>query len=237
MNESGLIDFAGPEVPEPSSYVNPLLEGPVILVAAVGEAEGSRGAAAALSCAGADVDTATLLVDVGGGIARPTLLASAAAQKLEERLAAHLPQLRAAARGQVCHLAVPADPEGLDAASAALTAARGATAVLRVPPGLLQEVVEGSSAIRPSGVLLRADLDRDRALVALAARELMTRGLDLAVLKRRLGWMVERRALFGVLPAGSAGGLPGQLVRRLGVASTDTEVLPVPAVEKRSWTP
>jgi hypothetical protein len=36
MNESGLIDFAGPEVPEPSSYVNPLIEGPVILVAAVG---------------------------------------------------------------------------------------------------------------------------------------------------------------------------------------------------------
>jgi hypothetical protein len=237
MSESGLISFAGPGVPEPSSYANPLQERPVVLVAAVGEAEGSRGAAAALSCAGADVDTATLLVDVGGRIPRPTLLASAAAQKLEERLAAHLPQLRAAARGQVCHLAVPADSDGFDAASAAVTAARGAIAVLHVPPELLQEVIEGSSGLRPSGVLLRADLDRDRALVALAARELMNRGLAVAVLKRRLSWMVERRALFGALPASSTGGLSERMVRRLGVASTDRGVLPIPAVGKQSWTP
>jgi hypothetical protein len=235
MSEGSLMSFSGPRVPAPSSYVNPLREGPLVAVAAVGEAEGSRGAAAALSCAGAEIDTAALLVDVGGRIPRPTLLASAAAQKLEERLAAHLPQLRVAARGQVCHLAVPADPDGLDAASAAMTAARGATAVVHVPPELLQEVVEGSFGIRPSAVLLRADLDRDRALVALAARELMNDGLAVAVLKRRLSWMVERRALFGALPAGSAGGLPGQLVRLLGVASTDTEVLPIPAAT-RSWT-
>lgn len=235
MSESGLIGFAGSGVPEPSSYVNPLREGPVVVVASAGGAEGSRGAAAALSCAGADVDTAALLIDVGGKVPRPTLLASAAAQTLEERLAAHLPQLRAAARGQVCHLAVPPDPDGLAAASAAVTAVRGALAVLHVPPELLQEVVEGSSGIQASGVLLRADLDRDRALVALAARELMNRGLAVAVLKRRLSWMVERRALFGVLPASSTGALPEQLVRRLGLASTDTEVLPIPAAEQ-SWT-
>lgn len=228
------MSFAGSGVAVPTSHANPLATGPVVVVAAVGEAEGSRGVAAALSCAGAEIDTAALLIDVGGRPPRPTLLASAAAQKLEERLVAHLPHLRAAARGQVCHLAVPADQEGLDAASAAVTAARGATAVLHVPPELLQEVVEGPD-IRPSGVLLRADLDRDRALVALAVRELMTRGLAVAVLKRRLSWMVERRALFGVLPAGSAGGLPERLVRRLGVAATDREAVPIPAVE-RSWT-
>jgi hypothetical protein len=203
-------------------------------VAAVGEAEGSRGSAAALSCAGAEIDTAALLIDVGGRPPRPTLLASAAAQKLEERLTAHLPHLRGAARGQACHVAVSADPDGLDAASAALTAARGTTAVLHVSPELLQEVIEGCSGIRPSGVLLRADLDQDRAIVALAVRELMGRGLAVAVLKRRLSWMVERRALFGVLPAGSAGGLPSRLVRRLGVATTDTEVVPIPAAAQ-SW--
>ncbi|MGN6815778.1 MAG: hypothetical protein ACTHK3_06805 [Solirubrobacterales bacterium] len=235
MNENALNDLGDPRVPTPTSYANPLREGPVVVVAAVGEAEGSRGAAAALSCAGADIDTAALLVDVDGRIPRPTLLASAAAQKLEERLAAHLPHLRVAARGQVCHLAVPADPEGLAAASVALTAARGATAVLHVPSELLQEVVEGSSGIRPTGVLLRADLDVDRALVALAVRELISRGLAVAVLKRHLSWIVERRALFGVLSAGSTGGLPEQLVRRLGVATTDTEALPIPAVEQ-SWT-
>ena len=48
------------------------------------------------------------------GPPRPTLLASAAAHRLEERLVAHLPRARVAARGQVCHLAVPAEPEGFE---------------------------------------------------------------------------------------------------------------------------
>jgi len=203
------------------SYVNPLLGGRAVVVAAVGNAEGARGAAAALACAGADADTAALLVDVGGRAPRPTLLASAAAQKLEERLAAHLPQLRVAARGQVCHLAVPVDGEGLEAAAAAVTVAREATAVIHVQPELLQEVLAQSS-LCPAGVLLRADLTQDRALVALAVRDLLARDLAVAVLKRRLGWVVERRALFGVLPAGSPGGLPERLVRRLDLASTGT---------------
>lgn len=205
------------------SYVNPLSEGPVVLVSAVAEAEGSRGAAAALSCVAADVDRPALLIDVGGRPPRPTLLASAAAQKLEERLGAHLPNLRVAARGQVCHLAVPPDPEGLEAAAEAVTVARGATAVLHVSPGLLQEVLVGPSGLRPTGVLLRVDLERDRPLLALAARDLIMRGLAVAVLKQRLSWVVERRALFGALPASSAGGLPERLVRRLGVASTGTD--------------
>lgn len=204
------------------SYANPLREGPIVVVAAVGEAEGSRAAAAALCCAAADVDTAALLVDVGGGPPRPTLLASAAAQGLEERLTAHLPHLRAAARGQVCHLAVSPDADGLDAAAAAVTSARGAAAVLHVEPELLQEVLAVGS-LRASGVLLRANLDRDRALVALAARDLIARDLAIAVLKRRLSWVVERRALFGALPAGSSGGLPERLIRRLGLAATDTD--------------
>jgi hypothetical protein len=203
------------------SYVNPLLSGRVAVVTAVGSAEGARGAAAALACAGADIDAPSLLVDVGGTAPRRTLLASAAAQKLEERLAAHLPQLRVAARGQVCHLAVPADAEGLETAAAAATVAREATAVVHVSPRLLQEALAQPS-LRPTGVLLRADLEEDRPLVGLAVRDLFARDLAVAVLKRRLSWMVERRALFGVLPAGSSGGLPERLVRRLGVVSTGT---------------
>ncbi|MGN6664082.1 MAG: hypothetical protein ACTHK6_07775 [Solirubrobacterales bacterium] len=211
------------------SHLNPLREGPVIAVTAVAEAEGARGAAAALSCAGSDADRAALLVDVGGRAPRPALLASAAAQKLEERLTAHLPQQRAAARGQVCHLAVAPDAEGLEAAAAAVTVARGAAAVLNVPPELLQETLACPSGLRPSGVLLRVDLADDRALAALAVRSLLARDLGVAVLKRRLSWVVERRALFGALPPGSPGGLPARLVRRLGVVSTGTEA--IPAVE------
>jgi len=210
------------------SFVNPLRDGATIVVTAVGAAEGSRGAAAALACAGADVDLATLLIDVGGKPPRPALLASVAAQKLEERLGAHLPDFRAAARGQVCHLAVPAGQEGLDAAAAAVTVARGSAAVIHVPPAMLQPILDGFGP-RPSGVLLRADLIEDRPLAALAVRDLVARDFAVAVLKRRLGWVAERRALFGALPPGSPGGLPERLVRRLGAFSRGKEVrVPVP---------
>lgn len=196
------------------SFVNPLTRGKLLVVSAVGEAEGSRGAAAALACARAEVDVATLLVDLGGRAPRPTLVASAAAQKLEERLAAHLPDHRVAARGQVCHLVAPPEVEGLEAAAAAATVARDGLTVLHVPPQLLQPAL-ATSSLRPSGVLLRADLQADRSLVGLVARDLLAKDLAVGVLKRRLNWVAERRALFGVLPPGSSGGLPERLVRRL----------------------
>jgi hypothetical protein len=193
---------------------DPTADAPTVVVTAVGAAEGSRGAAAAMACAGADVDLATLLVEVGGRPPRPTLLASAAAHRLEERLAAHLPRARVAARGQVCHLAVPAEPEGLEAASAAVTVARGALAVLHLPAPLLQPMLGDGLGPRPSGILLRADVAADRSLLALVARDLIARGLALAILKQRLSWVAERRALFGALSPDAAG-LPPSLVRRL----------------------
>ncbi|HEX5594391.1 MAG TPA: hypothetical protein VFX35_13725 [Solirubrobacterales bacterium] len=199
----------------PTTLLNPLQTGPMVVVSAVGEAEGSRGAAAALACAGADVDLAALLIDLGGRAPRPALLASAAAQNLEERLSAHLPDVRVAARGQVCHLAVPADAEGLAVAAAAVTVARGATSVLHVPPQLLQETLAPEADLRPTGVLLRGDLQRDRPLVALAVRDLLLREFDVGVLKRRLSWVAERRALFGALPAGAPGGLSERFAARL----------------------
>ena len=190
-------------------------DAPTVAVTAVGGAEGSRGAAAALACAGAGAERATLLVDVGGRAPRPTLLASGAARELEERLVAHLPRERVAARGQVCHLAPAADAEGLVAVAAAVTVARGAVAVLHLPPALLRALLEERPGPRLSGVLLRADLAVDRALLALLVRELMARDLAVAVLKRRLGWVAERRALFGSLAPGAAGGLPPRLEKLL----------------------
>ena len=194
--------------------LNPLKVGPTVLVAAVGGAEGARGAAAALACAGADADLATLLVDVGGRAPRPTLIATAAARKLEERVRAHLPKAPVAARGQVCHLAVAVEPEGLDLGSAAATVARESGVVVHLPPALLHEVLS-DPAWSPSGAMLRADLASDRPLVALAVRDLIGRGVPAVVLKQRLAWVAERRALFGALPAGAPGGLPERLVRRL----------------------
>ncbi len=197
---------------------NPLADAPTVFATAVGRAEGSRGAAAALACAGADADLATLLIEIGGKPPRPTLLASAAARRLEERLAAHLPQARVAARGQVCHLAVAADAEGFAGASAAVTVARGALAVLHLPPAQLQAWLCGEASPISSGVLLRADIAVDRPLLAMAVRDLLDRGLRVSVLKRRLSWVAERRALFGALQPEAAGGLPSSVYRSLVAA-------------------
>jgi hypothetical protein len=188
--------------------------GTVVLVSAVGSAEGSRGAAAALSCAGSGVEAAALLVDAGGRAPRPTLIASASAHRLEERLAARLPTLRPAARGEVCHLSVTADEDGLAAAGTAATVARGGLAVVHVAPEALQPLLDTPGSLRPDAVLLRADLTADRPLVALAVDDLLRRGLRVAVLKHRLGWVAERRAGFGALGSDS-GGLPESLVARL----------------------
>jgi hypothetical protein len=193
----------------------PTADAPTVLVTAVGDAEGSRGAAAALACAGADVDLATLLVDVGGKPPRPTLLASAAAQRLEERLAAHLPRARVAARGQVCHLAVAADEEGFQAAAAAVTVARGALAVVHLQPASFQPLLRGGCGPRPSGVMLRADVSASRPLLAVLVRDLLGRGLAVSVLKQRLSWVSERRAIFGSLATDGGGGLPRNTLRGL----------------------
>jgi hypothetical protein len=213
------MKFTTPALAEPPA--GPSLEvathAPTVLVTAAGGAEGSRAAAAALACVGAEGDRATLLVDLGGKAPRPTLIASEASRRLEQRLAAHLPTTRVSARGQVCCLATSDDADGLAVASAAATVARGSLCAVHVPPVLVQEAVAVGVGPRFSGVLLRADLERDRALVALAAHGLLARDLRLAVLKRPLSWVAARRAHFGVLATGSPGGLPEYALALLGL--------------------
>jgi hypothetical protein len=185
-----------------------------ILVTAVGAASGSKAAAAALACAGSESDRPGLLIDVGGRAPRPTLVASAGARELEERLAVHLPRLRAASRGQTCHLAVADEPEAFESVREALPLVRDSIAVVHLPPARLQAAL-GENGIRATGAMLRADLDEDRALTALAVRGLVVRGLRTKVLKNALGWVPARRALFGVLPSAVPGGLSPRLVKPL----------------------
>lgn len=190
------------------------MNGCVVLVAAVGAASGSRAAAAALACAGSEPDRPGLLVDIGGRPPRPTLVASSGARELEERLTVHLPELRVASRGATCHLAMPEDTERIERLPAVLPLVREAVAVLHMPPALFQDVLH-ARGVEPSGVLLRADLDSDRALTALAVRELHQRGSLVRVLKRPLTWVPARRALFGVLPPDAPGGLSPRLRKSL----------------------
>lgn len=187
--------------------------GAVTLVSWAGNAEGSRAAAAALACAGAEAGRAALLVELSDGRPpRPALVATAAARELEVRLAAHLPEAALAARGHICHVSLPASASGLEWVSPALALVRESTGVVHVPPWLLRDAL--ADRLSASAVLLRADLGRDRALVGLAVRDLMCRGLRVAVLKRPLAWVPARRALFGALPAAAADGLPARLLDR-----------------------
>lgn len=157
--------------------------------------------AAALACVASESDRAALLVDLEEGRApRPTLIATAGARRLEERLAAHLPDAAIASRGRICLLKLPPERESLDTLVAALPLARELAAVVHLPPTLLRVALD-DTRIRSTGVLLRADLTEDRALTALAVRDLMARALQVGVIKRPLGLPAAFAAQLGALSA------------------------------------
>jgi hypothetical protein len=185
--------------------------GPIVLVTWVGAASGSRAAAAALACAASEPDRAALLIECGEGRPpRPSLITTAGARALEERLNAHLPGARTASRGQICQLSLPPGSEGMEKIAAAIPLVRDSAAVIHLPPSLLQSVLE-EPRIPATAVLLRSDLAEARALTALAVRELMGHGLRVAVLKHPMSWLVTRAALLGIPPRA----LPIRLCNRL----------------------
>lgn len=189
--------------------------GPVILVTAVGSAGGAKAAAAALACTASEPDRAALLIDLSEGRPpRPTLIATAGARGLEEHLSAHMPDAAIASRGRLCQLTLPAACDGVERISGALPLARESAAIVHLPPRLLRPLLD-ETHIRPTGALLRADLSGDRALTALAARDLVSRGLRLSVLKRPPSWLSTRLALQGLQPQGSDLLLPPRQVDRL----------------------
>jgi hypothetical protein len=186
----------------------------VVLVTSVGAATGAKAAAAALACCASEPDRAALLVDLEDARPpRPSLIATAGARALEERLAAHLPRAGVASCGCLCRLALPPDGDWVEAITAALPLARESAAVVQLPPALARAAL-AEPRIRPTAALLRADLFEGRALAALAARDLIREGLRVGVLKRPLAWLPGRAALLGALPA-SAPGLPIRLRERL----------------------
>jgi hypothetical protein len=104
-----------------------------------------------------------------------------------------------AARGRICLLGLAPDAAWADGLAAALPLARESAAVVHLPPELLRPAL-AEPRIRPTAVLLRADLAADRPLTALAVRDLLDRQLRVSVLKQPLGWLAARAALLGALP-------------------------------------
>lgn len=185
------------------------------LVTSVGQAQGSKAAAAALACAGADRDRPGLLIDLAAGRSpRPGLIASGSARALEERLAVHLPEAGVASCGWICRLSFPPADASLGHLGGVVAIGRGLAVVVNLPPELLQSALV-EPGLEPSGALLRADLRDDRPLAALVSRGLLARGLKVAILKRPAGWLASRRALAGALPPEAAGGLPARIRRQL----------------------
>ncbi len=190
---------------------------PVILVARVGAASGSRAAAAALACAASESDQAALLIDLEEGRApRSTPIATVGARALEERLVAHLPDAAVASRGRICWLKLSPDPERIATVAAVLPIARESAAILHLPPILFRPAL-AEPRIHATAALLRADLATDRALTALTVRDLMARELSVVVDKRPLGWPSAQAALLGALPTGSQALAAGQWERLLRV--------------------
>ncbi len=197
-----------------SGWAAPTRRGPVVLVTAVGAASGARAAAAALACAASEPDRAALLVDLSEGRPpRPSLIATAGARALEERLSAHLPDARIASRGQICHLVLSSEAAGIEQIAAAIPVVRESVAVIHLPPSLARPTLE-EPRIPATGVLLRADLADTRALTALAVRDLIAQPLSVVVQKHPLPWLVDRMALLGVSLHGGAF-LPPRVVDRL----------------------
>ncbi|HVX32586.1 MAG TPA: hypothetical protein VHA80_05535 [Solirubrobacterales bacterium] len=185
---------------------------PVVLVSAIGRAEGGRAAAAALACAGVGAARSPLLLDVGGCRPRPTLLASAAAKRIEDRLAAALPGAAVGARGGVCHAAVRTDPAGIASLGAALDLLPRTAIVVHCEQEGLRSLMGAPVASRIAAALILSEPGIGRALAAPLLFELLDRGLAVALMARRQDWVAERRAMFGALPAGEVEGLPPALV-------------------------
>ena len=204
----------------------------------LGDAAGSLELAAAVAVAAAQRGgpgvAGALLVELGErGPCRPTILASAPAREIEQALGA-VPGARAAARGRICHLRLPADRQGVDVAAEALDAVPGSPlCVLHGRPERLRGLLESPRpSLRPRGALLRADLELDRPLAALAAADLCARGLRVRIAKRPLGWLAGRLALAGLPPGDAATGsavrlLAGLLGEGRGQRVSDREPGPI----------
>jgi Transglycosylase SLT domain/D-alanyl-D-alanine carboxypeptidase/Putative Flp pilus-assembly TadE/G-like len=187
----------------------PAVAPPLVLVTATGGARGSEALAAALATCTADDRRAAVVVEVGGArIRRPTLLASPAARRGEARLGGTA--AGAAARGLLCHVAAGEGEEGLErGVEVVRRCGDWSPCVMHVEAALWQQAL-GHPGMLAGAALIRAELPRDRSLIALAVRDLRRRGMGVRVAARPLGWAAGRRALAGV----RIGGAEGARVRR-----------------------
>jgi D-alanyl-D-alanine carboxypeptidase-like protein len=205
---------------EAGDPVRPRRRAPLMLATDLGEARGGLAVAAAVGVAVAVEEvpgkaSGVLLVELGAERGRgPTMLASAPARELEERLR-EAGFERVAARGRLCWLGLPATEEALGDLPRVLEAVPEASLAIVHLPARLWPLALEQRGLRPRAGLLRADLPTDRALAALAVAELRERRLPVRVAARPLGRVASRRALVGLEAGGAVARRVGRLARGL----------------------
>jgi len=217
----------------------------VVLATAIGRSGGSASLAAAVGVATAarERSRGVLLVDLDppGRGRGPTVLASDRARELEDAVRAlGAPYGAAAARGRLCYLPLAQPPEAdangaddrggdgdrLELVARLLDAELDASAVIVHVPQSLWPSAVADHRLGARSALIRAELPADRALAALAVRELRDRGLRAKVVSRPLGLVASRRALAGIDPTGAASNRVAGLARAL-VAGQAGQGLPL----------
>jgi hypothetical protein len=229
--------LAARSLPRPADPPRPRSPGAtptVALATAIGGSGGSAALAAAVGVATAadEGSRGVLFVDLEppGRGRGPTVLASDRARELEDRVRALGGIYRAAAaRGRLCFLPLASESgkpgttksggdggeDPLEAVARVLDADVGAAAVIvHVPQSLWPRAVADRRLHARSG-LIRAELPADRALAALAVRELRERGLRAKVVSQPLGIVASRRALAGIDPTGAGSARTARLARAL----------------------
>ena len=193
---------------------------PGLLIATeVGGAGDGPAAAAALAVAlatgaSAGAGEGVLLVEAGATPRRrPTLLSSASARRLEDRLRAEGADA-VAARGRICWAGLPLDDGWPDRLVELVEVVQGP--VVAHLPAAAWRVALDHRRLAPTGVLIRGDARAQKNLLALAATELRERGVDLRVATRPLGLVGARRALAGLDPGGPAGRRATRIASALG---------------------
>ena len=157
---------------------------------------------------------AVLLIDASGDSGRgPTMLASAAARDLERTMRGA--GFEAAARGRVAWASLGATEREPERIGECVDAAGAVRAVLIVLPVEIWPALLARDAVRVDAVLLRASLPAQRALAALAVRELRAGGLRVRIAACGPGRVGTRRALAGVDPGGEAARRSARLARGL----------------------
>jgi transglycosylase-like protein with SLT domain/D-alanyl-D-alanine carboxypeptidase-like protein len=187
---------------------------PAILVTGA-ERRPCLGLAAAVAVEAAALTGAGILLIEAGPAAQPrraTLLAAPPARELEEALRAE--DLRASARGHICHLALPDSTVAVGAIARATSIQGAELAVVHLPPALWVPAMEEPGTEIAGGCLLVA-LPSERSLAVLAVDELARRGLPARVATRPPAPLAGRRALAGMRAGGWLGDLAAGIARRL----------------------